>query len=99
MLAPIVWFCCLEMVRATFVYSLLIYFNQHLGETLSVKAEWDFLKTQHPTIFEDPLLKLGSDETSIEEVSHFVPKHVVETVAKSRMPLMVSDPSHRYCCN
>lgn len=68
------------------------------GDTLSIKAEWDFVKTQYPTIFEEPLLKLGSDESSdsIEEVSRFVPKHVVEAVAKSRMPLMVSDPSHRY---
>lgn len=66
------------------------------GDTLGIKAEWDFLKAQYPTIFEEPLLKLRSGESSesMEGVSHIVPVHMVETVAKTRLPLMVSDPSH-----
>ena len=66
-----------------------------LGETLGIKAEWDFLKAQYPTILDDPLIILSAEEDA-EAVYRFVPKHMVEAVAKTRLPLMVSDPVHRY---
>jgi hypothetical protein len=67
----------------------------YIGDTLGIKAEWDFLTAQYPTILEEPLIKLNAEEDA-EAVSRFVPKHMVEAVAKSRLPLMVSDPVHRF---